>query len=108
MADTSRSDSTLNETLGSRTDSSPTVLDSLSISAEDSLIGLNQEQVILHNSLVTGRDSNLNPFQKSGTQSTQDFIANERSDMPQNNYSTKRKRDDSPDSSSVAPDDEGK
>jgi hypothetical protein len=108
MEDTPHNDSTLNETLGSRTDSSPAVSDNLSISTEDSLIGLNQKQVILDNSLLTGRDSNLNPFQKSGTQSTQDFIVNERSDMQQNNYSTKRKRDDSPDNSSVAPDEEGK
>lgn len=106
MEDTPHNDSTLNETLGSRTDSSPAVSDNLSISTEDSLIGLNQKQVILDNSLLTGRDSNLNPFQKSGTQSTQDFIVNERSDMQQNNYSTKRKRDDSPDNSSVAPDEE--
>jgi hypothetical protein len=77
------------------------------MSAEDSLIGLNQKQVILDNSLLSGGDSNLNPFQKSGTQSAQDFIVNERSDMPQNNFSTKRKRDDSPDSCSFVQDDEG-
>jgi hypothetical protein len=108
MADTSHSDSALNETLGSRTDCSSTVSDGLSMTAEDSLIGLNQKQVMLDNSLLSGGDSNLNPFQTSGTQSSQDFITNERSDMPQNNYSTKRKRDDSPDSCSFVQDDEGK
>jgi hypothetical protein len=108
MADTSQNDSTLNETLVSRTDCSSTVSDGLSMSAEDSLIGLNQKQVILDNSLLSGGDSNLNLLQKSGTQSAQDFIVNERSDVPQNNYGTKRKRDDSPDSSSFVQDDEGK
>ena len=107
MADTSQSDSTLHETLGCRTDCSSTVSDGLSMSAEDSLIGLNQKQVILDNSLLSSGDSNLNPFQKSGTQSAQDFIVNERSDMTQNNCSTKRKRDDSPDSCSIVQDDEG-
>lgn len=107
MADTSHSDSTLKETLGSRTDCSSTVSDGLSMSAEDSLIGLNQKQVILDNSLLSGGDSNLNPFQKSGTQSAQDFLVNERSAMPLNNCSTKRKRDDSPDSCSFVQDDEG-
>lgn len=77
------------------------------MSAEDSLIGLNQKQVILDNSLLSGGDSNLNPFQKSGIQSSQAFILNERSDMPQNNCSTKRKRDDSPDSCSFIQVDEG-
>lgn len=108
MADTSHSDNVLNETLGSRADCSSTVSDGLRMSAEDSLIGLNQKQVILDNSLLSGGDSNLNPFQTSGTQSAQDFITNERSDMSQNNYSTKRKRDDSPDSCSFVQDDEGK
>jgi hypothetical protein len=108
MASTSHSDSTLNETLCSRTDSSSTISDSLSVNAENSLTGLNQKRVIMDNSFLSGGDSNLNPNQKSRTQSTQDFIVNERSDVSQNNYSVKRKRDDSPDSCSVAPDDEGK
>jgi hypothetical protein len=77
-----------------------------------SVLGLNEKQVILEHSLLSGGDTNLNLLEKSGTQSasnsSQDFIVNERSNMPQSNYSTKRKRADSPDSCCITVDNEGK
>jgi hypothetical protein len=102
----------LNAALRSSADSSSRILDGISGSKEDSLLGLHKKQVILENSFLTGGDTNLNPLEKSATQSASNIshglIVNERSNMAQNSYNTKRKRDDSPDSSSIALDDEGK
>jgi hypothetical protein len=108
---TSDSENTLIVGVRSSGDSSPRISDALSSSKQDSLLGLNKKQVILQNSLLADGDTNLNPIEKSGTQSanssSQDFIQNERSSMPLNDYSTKRKRDNSPDSCCIAVDDEG-
>lgn len=96
----------------SNCESSLTDSDALIISKDDSILGLNKKQVILENSLLSGGETNLNLLEKTGTHSagdsSLDFIVNERSDMPQNNYSTKRKRADSPDSCCVNLDNEGK
>jgi hypothetical protein len=86
--------------------------DALISGKDDSVLGLNKKKVILENSLLSGGDTNLSLLQKSGTQcsgnSSQHFVATERSNMPQNDYSTKRKRADSPDSCCVTLDNEGK
>lgn len=112
MASASDSENALNATLSPREDASPTISDSLSSSKEDSLLGLNKKQVILENSLLTDRNTNCSPLEKSekrnASSSSQDFIVNERSNMPQNNYNLKIKQEDSPDSCSVVLDDEGK
>lgn len=112
MASASDSENALNAALSPREDSSPTVSGSLSSSKEDSLLGLNKKQVILENSLLTGGNTNCNPLENSeirnASSSSQYFIVNERSNMPQNKYSAKIKQDDSPDSCSVLLDEEGK
>ncbi|XP_021916832.1 traB domain-containing protein isoform X2 [Zootermopsis nevadensis] len=94
----------------SNCESSLTDSDALIISKDDSILGLNKKQVILENSHLSGGETNLNLLEKTGTHSagdsSLDFIVNERSDMPQNNYSTKRKRADSPDSCCVNLDNE--
>jgi hypothetical protein len=109
MASASDSENTLNAALSPRADASPTISNS---SKEDSLLGLNKNQVILENSLLTGGNTNLSPLENSeirnASSSSQDFIVNERSNLPQNNYSAEIKQDDSPDSCSVALGDEGK
>jgi hypothetical protein len=86
--------------------------DALISGKDDSVLGLNKKQVILENSLLSSGDTNLSLLEKSESQctgnSSQDFVANERSNMPQNYYSTKRKRADSRDSCCVTQDNEGK
>lgn len=110
MASVSDSDNTTNATILSTPDSSSRILDGLSTNKEDSLIGFNKKQVIIDNSILAGGDTNLNPVDKSVTQSdsnsSQDFIVNERTIMPENNSSSKRKRDESPESCSIILDDE--
>ncbi|XP_023722994.1 traB domain-containing protein isoform X2 [Cryptotermes secundus] len=110
MANASDNENALNATLSPRENASPTISDSLSSSKEDSLLGLNKKQVILENSLLTGRNTNCSPLENSevrnASSSSQDFIVNERSNMPQNNHSAKMRQDDSPDSCSVVLDDE--
>lgn len=112
MANVSDSENALNAALSPRADASPTISDSLSSNKEDSLLGLNKKQVILENSLLAGGNANCSPLENSdirnASSSSQDFIVNERSNIPQNNYNAKIKQDDSPDSCSVVLDDEGK
>jgi hypothetical protein len=112
MASTSDSERALNAALPPIADTSPTVPDSLSSRKEDSLLGLNKKQVILENSLLAGGNTNVSPLENSEKQnvssSSQEFIVNERSNMPQINCSPKIKQDDSPDSCSVVLGDEGK
>jgi hypothetical protein len=109
MASTSDSEKPLNATLSPHADAWQKVSDSLSSTKEDSLLGLNKNQVILENSLLAGGNTNASPLDNSEmrnvSSSSQDFIMNERSDM---SYSAKIKQDDSPDSCSVALGDKGK
>jgi hypothetical protein len=111
MASTSDSENALNAALSPREDASSTISDSLSSSKENSLRGLNTKQVIGENSLLTGGNTSCSTLENSeirnASSSSQDFIVNYRSNMPQNNYSAKIKQDDSPDSCSVL-EDEGK
>ncbi|XP_069703231.1 traB domain-containing protein isoform X2 [Periplaneta americana] len=109
MASVSNSD-TANASVLSTPDSSSKILDGLSTNKEASLLGFNKKQIILENSVLAGGDTNLNPVEKSVTQSaknsSQDFIVNERTSMPENSCSGKRKRDESPESCSIILDEE--